>query len=217
MRYYELKMTEGELRSFSDYLEELRYFADDDQPKKKKSHFLRNAAIGTGLAAGALFAGNKGWLGTGMQRFSGNTIASAGSLFGSRAITNYGTRGVAAAGFKTAQQNAQKTVAKLEALQKSGQLTAEQAKQLQSSQNFVNKAKDQGFRDQYVDRASQAMTDRRLGTGKFTPEQIQAKQKAAQQAKWQRNATNGGDIPTGKNAFEEIGKENQFPGNNTPQ
>ena len=162
MRYYELKMTEEELRSFSDYLEELRYFADDDRPRKKESHWLRNTAIGAATAAGALYAGNKGWLGTGMQRFSGNTIASAGSLFGSRAITNYGTRGVANANFKTAQQKAQQNISKLEALQKTKQLTADQEKLLKSSQNFANKAKDQGFRDQYVDRASQAMTDRRM-------------------------------------------------------
>lgn len=182
MKYYELKMTEEELRSFSDYLEELRYFADDDRPRKKESHFLRNAAIGTGLAAGALFAGNKGWLGRGMQRFSGNTIASAGSMFGSRAITNYGNRGVAAAGLKTAQAKAQQNITKLEALQKSGQLTAEQAKQLEGSRNLVNKYKDSGARDQFVERASQSMTDRRLGTGKFAPEVLQAKQAAAQQA-----------------------------------
>ena len=185
-------MTEEELRSFSDYLEELRYFADDeDRPRKKKGHFLRNAAIGTGLAAGALFAGNKGWLGSGMQRFSGNTIASAGSMFGSRAITNYGNRGVAAAGLKTAQAKAQQNITKLEALQKSGQLTAEQAKQLEGSRNLVNKYKDSSARDQYIERASQSMTDRRLGTGKFTPEQLQAKANAAQQAKSGVNTSGG--------------------------
>lgn len=192
MKYYELKMTEEELRSFSDYLEELRYFADDDRPKKKESHLLRNTLIGTGLAAGTLFAGNKGWLGRGMQKFSGNTIASAGSLFGSRAITNYGNRGVAAAGLKTAQHNAQQNIAKLEALQKSGkQLTAEQAKQLEGSRNLVNKYKDSSARDQYIERASQSMTDRRLGTGKFTPEQLQAKANAAQQARSGVNTSGG--------------------------
>ena len=203
-------MTEEELRSFSDYLEELRCFADDDRPKKKESHLLRNTLIGTGLAAGTLFAGNKGWLGRGMQKFSGNTIASAGSLFGSRAITNYGNRGVAAAGLKSAQAKAQQSITKLEALQKSRQLTPEQAKLLERQQNFINKYKDSSAVDQFVQRASEARTDRMLGTGKFTPEQMQARAKAAQRAKWQKNATNDGNIPKG--AVVE-GTENYMPNN----
>lgn len=180
MKYYELKMTEEELRSFSDYLEELRYFADDeDRPRKKKSHFLRNAAIGTGLAAGALYAGNKGWLGSGMQRFSGNTIASAGSMFGSKSMTAYGNRGVATANYGAMKDKIKSNISNWESQQKAGTISAADAKKLESSKSVLDRLNTDSYRDSYINRQTNALTDRRMQVGKWSPESVQAREQAA--------------------------------------
>lgn len=78
----------------------IKRFSDEE------SHTGRNLLLGAGLTAGALFAGKRGYLGTGAQSMINKGWTRAGKMIGSESMMKSGSRGVANAEAKSAYNTA---------------------------------------------------------------------------------------------------------------
>lgn len=87
-----------------------RFSEEDGQPQKKESHTARNLMLGTAATAATIFAGKRGWMGTGIQRGIGKAQIGLGNAFGSQGLANAGFKDVSKARFTDKKASLEKII-----------------------------------------------------------------------------------------------------------